>query len=161
MPIFRQTKAAEARMEEMRQMIERRGAGGFGESTLHRSPSIVATPVASGLDPARLEQWTKTMESLVEDADQQIAQAIDQSEALVKDMTLLAVHDEVCATFTRFEFTSSMFLPGQSSGREQLEKARLELQNSTRQKDVLKQLLQDATAENEGLYSVSLIHGAR
>jgi hypothetical protein len=91
-----QNKAAEARMEEMRQMIERRG-GAFGEGGLglQRSPSIMTAPITSALDANRLQQWTKTVESLVEDADKQIAQAIDQSEALVKDMTLLAVHDEV------------------------------------------------------------------
>jgi hypothetical protein len=91
-----QNKAAEARMEEMRQMIERRG-GAFGEGSLglQRSPGIIAAPITSAFDANRLEQWTKTVESLAEDADKQIAQAIDQSEALVKDMTLLAVHDEV------------------------------------------------------------------
>jgi hypothetical protein len=91
-----QNKAAEARMEEMRQMIERRG-GAFGEGSLglQRSPSIMTSPITSAFDANRLQQWTKTVESLVEDADKQIAQAIDQSEALVKDMTLLAVHDEV------------------------------------------------------------------
>jgi GAF domain-containing protein len=86
-------------MEEMRQMIERRG-GAFADNTLglQRSPSMGPAPISSAFDANRLEQWTKTVESLVEDADKQIAQAIDQSEALVKDMTLLAVHDDVCAT---------------------------------------------------------------
>lgn len=82
-------------------MIERRGTGAFGETTLHRSPSIAAAPPASPLNPTRLEQWARTMEGLVEDADRQIAQAIDQSEALVKDMTLLAVHDDVSVYSTR------------------------------------------------------------
>ncbi|KIM25909.1 hypothetical protein M408DRAFT_330906 [Serendipita vermifera MAFF 305830] len=125
-------KAAEARMAEMRQMIERRGPAGSG---LHRSPSIAVPSASSPLNANRLEQWTRTMESLVEDADKQIAQAIDQSEALVKDMALLSVRDD-------------------SSTRAELEKVRAELGNNVRQKDVLKQLLEDATAENEALYSM-------
>jgi protein ECT2 len=45
-----------------------------------------------------------------------------------------------------------------SSRTEELQKARAELENSRRQKEVLKQLLQDATAENEVLYSVRDCH---
>ncbi|KAG8777439.1 hypothetical protein FRC16_004157, partial [Serendipita sp. 398] len=65
-----------------------------------------------------------------------IAQAIDQSEGLVKDIALLAVKDN-----------------DDSSQDEELEKLQAELKSSQRQTDVLKQLLQDATAENEVLYS--------
>ncbi|KAG8867078.1 hypothetical protein FRC20_006780 [Serendipita sp. 405] len=126
-------KAAEARMEEMRQMIERRGA--HGDPSHRRSPSSTGD-ATSALDPSRLEQWTRTVESLVDDADKQIAQAIDQSEGLVKDIALLAVKDN-----------------DDSSQDEELEKLQAELKSSQRQTDVLKQLLQDATAENEVLYS--------
>ncbi|CCA70681.1 hypothetical protein PIIN_04615 [Serendipita indica DSM 11827] len=119
-------RAAEARMEEMQQMIERR-AKNLSDGSLRRGPSI-AMP-ASAMDPARLQQWAKTIETLIEDADKQIAQAIDQSDALVKDMALLTVEDD--------------------DSNDEVEHLRAELQGSKRQTDVLKQLLQDATAENE------------
>jgi len=81
-------------MEELRQMIERRN-GSVGEGGLQRTSSITLANAGSAFDTNRLQQWTKTVESLVEDADKQIAQAIDQSEALVKDMALLAVRNDV------------------------------------------------------------------
>jgi hypothetical protein len=74
-------------------MIEKRGAG----TSLKRGPSIAGTHSAtnSSFDSARLEAWTKNVESLVEDADKQLAQALDQSEALVKDMSSLIIDDDV------------------------------------------------------------------
>lgn len=88
-------------MEEMRQMIERRERS---NSAVQRAPSITVPVPTSVLDSNRLEEWTKLVESLLEDADKQIAQAIDQNEALVQNMASLAVDDEVC----RFEAASSL-----------------------------------------------------
>lgn len=120
-------------MEEMRQMIERRGAS--TTATVTRTPNIAVPVPSSVLDSGRLEQWTRLVESLVEDADRQIMRAMDQNEALVQGMASLNVEDD-------------------ASSKGETEKLRVELQSSKRQTDVLKQLLQDATAENEALYSV-------
>jgi hypothetical protein len=80
-------------MEEMRKMIERRG--GATTTVMPKAPSI-NVPVPTAIrDSNRLEEWTKLVENLLEEADKQIAQAIDQNEALVQDMASLAVDDEV------------------------------------------------------------------
>jgi hypothetical protein len=81
-------------MEEMRQMIEQRG--GAVTTVMPKSPSITVPVPTAILDSNRLEEWTKLVENLLEEADKQIAQAIDQNEALVQDMASLAVDDEVC-----------------------------------------------------------------
>jgi hypothetical protein len=80
-------------MEEMRKMIERRG--GATTTMMPKSPSITVPVPTAILDSNRLEEWTKLVETLLEEADKQIAQAIDQNEALVQDMASLAVDDEV------------------------------------------------------------------
>lgn len=79
-------------MEEMQQMMERRQKN-LSDGSVRRGPSI-AMP-GSILDQARLHEWTHTVDILIEDADKQIAQAMDQSDALVKDMALLSVDDDV------------------------------------------------------------------
>lgn len=80
-------------MEEMRQMIMRRSV----DSPARFLPPIsTSSPsVSSTFDMLRLEKWTKAIENLTEDADRQIALAMDQNETLCKEMASLAIDQEV------------------------------------------------------------------
>jgi hypothetical protein len=101
-------------MEEMRQLINRRSVDSPGGRYLPPL-SPINTNGPSAFDISRLERWTNAIEDLVEEADRQIAQAIDQNEALCKDMSSLAIDPEVRRSLSllSFIFLNRTLVPSQ------------------------------------------------
>ncbi|KAG6833910.1 hypothetical protein H0H87_007921 [Tephrocybe sp. NHM501043] len=130
------TKAAQERLEEMRQLIGRRQVE--GEFTPRSRPrSLFETPSKS-LPPmgtpstSALADSARTVESLVTEADKNLACAVANQDALQLDIKQISVDLR--------EKTS------------ELDKSRLELQNARRQTELVKSLLADATAEKDIMY---------
>ncbi|KAG5653030.1 hypothetical protein H0H81_002652 [Sphagnurus paluster] len=126
------TKAAQERMEEMRQLIGRRQLE--GESTprsrarhIFDTPTRSTTPLLSTATEA-----ARGIEVLACDADRDLARAVSSQDALQLDLKQMAVE-----------------LKEKSN---ELEKTRLELQHAKRQTELVKSLLADATAEKEIMY---------
>ncbi|KAG6831397.1 hypothetical protein H0H92_010999 [Tricholoma furcatifolium] len=128
------TKAAQERLEEMRQVIGRRmDADGTPRSrprSLFETPSkslpVLTPPVLTSTDS------TRAVETLVGEADQNLARAVSHQDALQLDLKQISVDLKEKST--------------------ELEKTRLELQNARRQTEVVKSLLADATAEKDIMY---------
>ncbi|KAG8218644.1 hypothetical protein J3R82DRAFT_4308 [Butyriboletus roseoflavus] len=125
------TKEAQQRMQEMRQLISKRQAEG-PTTPLNRPRSFVgeiATPNASeAVNPAVL---TRLEESLM-DADQSVVRAMSHHETLRSDLEQFILEIKEKAA--------------------DLDRTRLELQNTKRQCELVKSLLADATAEKEIMY---------
>jgi len=122
------TKAAQERMEEMRQLINKR-SGELTPRSQHRGPKEAAT---AGSDAARTEDFLRSMDDAISDADKSLVRAASSQEALSVDVGLLVADLK--------EKTSL------------LEKCRVELQSTKRQCELVKSLLADTTAENEIMY---------
>ncbi|KAI0251333.1 hypothetical protein BJV78DRAFT_1275422 [Lactifluus subvellereus] len=121
------TKAAQERMEEMRQLISKRS----GEMT-PRSQFRASKEAASTGSDAMTGDFLRSIEDAVSEADKSLVRAASSQEALAIDVGLLA---------TDLKEKTSL-----------LEKARLELQSTKRQCALVKSLLADTTAENEIMY---------
>ncbi|KAI0050211.1 hypothetical protein FA95DRAFT_662337 [Auriscalpium vulgare] len=122
------TRAAQDRLEEMRQLIGKRN----GEVTPRsRTRSAVDTPPL-GHDKPRPDEAVQLVEESASEADKALLRAASTQDALGVDLALLAADLKEKATL--------------------LEKARLELQSTRRQCELVKNLLADATAENEIMY---------
>ncbi|KAG6903484.1 hypothetical protein C0995_005507 [Termitomyces sp. Mi166 len=128
------TKAAQERLEEMRQVIGRRQLEGdvIPRSRPHsvfdtpsRTHPSSGTPTIAA-DPAR------SVETLVSEVDKNLARAVSNQDALQLDIKQMS---------TELKEKSS-----------ELDKARLELQNVRRQTELVKSLLADATAEKDIMY---------
>ncbi|KAG9317463.1 hypothetical protein JVU11DRAFT_1665 [Chiua virens] len=125
------TKEAQQRMEEMRQLIGRRQAEG-PTTPLQRTRSILGDGPASNqsemMNPAIL---SRLEESLV-DADQNMVRAMSHHETLRSDL--------------------EQFMLDIKEKAADLDRTRVELQNTKRQCELVKSLLADATAEKEIMY---------
>ncbi|KAF5388006.1 hypothetical protein D9615_000543 [Tricholomella constricta] len=124
------TKAAQERMEEMRQLIGRRQLEGEG-TPRSRPRSVFDTPPRA-IPSANATGTARAIEKLVSEADRDLARAVSNQDALQLDLQQVSVA-----------------LKEKSS---ELEKTRLELQNAKRQTELVKSLLADATAEKEIMY---------
>ncbi|KAJ3506741.1 hypothetical protein NLJ89_g6700 [Agrocybe chaxingu] len=125
------TKAAQERMEEMRNLLKHRQAGDGTPRNRPRAGSLFDTPTRTppGTDIA---SFTRSIGVLVTEADKDLVKAQASQDALQKDLTRLAAEFKERAA--------------------ELERTRLELQNSRRQCELVKSLLADATAEKEIMY---------
>ncbi|KDQ15406.1 hypothetical protein BOTBODRAFT_145159 [Botryobasidium botryosum FD-172 SS1] len=122
---YNASKAAEARLQEMQRLIEQgRGQG------VRRTP--VVSSVLGATEGSSMEEWTKRLEELVTETDQGLKRATTHQDSLHNDLKQLT-----------FDFKEKLA---------ELDKAQSELQRAKRQCDLVKQLLSDATAENEILY---------
>ncbi|KAF7332014.1 DH domain-containing protein [Mycena kentingensis (nom. inval.)] len=131
------TQAAMDRMEEMRALIGQRNEGTPQRRPLSMAasfdtPTRAPPPTSGGASSSRVEDVRRTMTSLVMEAEENLSQASSNHESLQSGINQLA--DD---------------LQEKSS---QLEKARQDLQNSRRQCELVKSLLDDATAEKEIMY---------
>jgi len=122
------TRAAQERMEEMRQLISKR-SGEMTPRSQFRAPKEAAS---MGCDAMRTGDFLRSIEEAVSEADKSLVRAASSQEALAIDVGLLATDLKEKAGL--------------------LEKARLELQSTKRQCELVKSLLADATAENEIMY---------
>ncbi|KAI0304176.1 hypothetical protein BC826DRAFT_215583 [Russula brevipes] len=122
------TKAAQERMEEMRQLISKR-SGELTPRSQHRGPK---EPATAGSDATRTEDFLRCIDDAISDADKNLVRAASSQEALSVDVGLLVADLK--------EKTSL------------LEKCRVELQSTKRQCELVKSLLADTTAENEIMY---------
>jgi len=122
------SKAAQERMEEMRQLIGKRGMEATPRSQ-HREQKGAATP---GTDAVRSGDLLRFIEDAVSEADKSLVRAASNQEALSIDIGLLVAD---------LKEKSSL-----------LERSRVELQSTKRQCELVKSLLADATAENEVMY---------
>ncbi|KAJ7068443.1 RhoGEF domain-containing protein [Mycena amicta] len=123
------TQAAIDRMEEMRQLIGQRGDGGTPRRPLSMA---VGTPVRPSSFSRSTEDKHRTISALVDDAETSLARASSNQDSLQTGIQQLS--DD---------------LQDKSA---ELEKTRLDLQNSRRQCELVKSLLDDATAEKEIMY---------
>ncbi|KAI5117382.1 hypothetical protein M0805_009072 [Coniferiporia weirii] len=133
------TREAHARMEEMRALIGQRN----GLATPRARPrSLVESSMnsshSSGSDdssveqPSEIQNWSKTVDDLVSGAERDLTRAASNHELLENDLGRY---------FTTFKERST-----------DLEKTRTELRSTKRQFELVKSLLDDATAENEIMY---------
>ncbi|KAG6854872.1 hypothetical protein C0991_012062 [Blastosporella zonata] len=129
-------KAAQERLEEMRQVIGRRQLEGEGTPrsrprSLFDTPSKSLPPMGTPSISSSADS-TLAMEALVAEVDRNLARAISNQDVLQLDLKYISAD-----------------LKEKSS---ELEKSRLELQNSRRQTELVKSLLADATAEKDIMY---------
>ncbi|GLB33962.1 putative guanine nucleotide exchange factor for Rho/Rac/Cdc42-like GTPases [Lyophyllum shimeji] len=124
------TKAAQERMEEMRQLIGRRQLE--GEGTPRTRPRSVFDTPTRGPPPANISDTLHAIEALVSEADRDLERAVSNQKALQQGLRRISVELEEKST--------------------ELERARVELQNAKRQTELVKSLLADATAEKEIMY---------
>ncbi|KAE9410179.1 hypothetical protein BT96DRAFT_969851 [Gymnopus androsaceus JB14] len=133
------TKAAQDRLDEMRSLISQR----TGESTprSHRPPSVAAvvTPLrqhssmdSPGMFSSSSQPASGTLDRLVAEADSSLAAAVHNHDAMQTALGKL----------------SSAFRERTND----LERSRIELQNSRRQCEVVKSLLEESTKEKEIMY---------
>ncbi|KAF8204714.1 RhoGEF domain-containing protein [Pholiota molesta] len=122
------TKAAQERLEEMRNLIGRRQ----GEGTPRTRPR--SGTLDNPRQPALPEtnNFIRIVDNLINEVDQDLSNAQDSTEALQTELAKLA---------SQFRDRAA-----------ELERMRLELQNSKRQCELVKSLLADATAEKEIMY---------
>ncbi|KAF8484833.1 hypothetical protein DFH94DRAFT_716365 [Russula ochroleuca] len=122
-------KAAQERMEEMRQLISKRSGEAAPPWSQYRGQREAAI---AGSDVGRTIEFLKSIEDAVSEADKSLVRAASNQEALSINIGLLAADLKEKAGL--------------------LEKSRVELQSTKRQCELVKSLLADATAENEIMY---------
>jgi len=114
----------------MRQLIGKRLEG---ENTPRsRAGTLPNSPALRTVDPFSADGIARTLQEVVSDADQQLTQAASNHETMQEGLKVLA---------SDFKEKSA-----------DLEKTRVELQNTKRQCELVKSLLADATAEKEIMY---------
>ncbi|KAI0082531.1 hypothetical protein K474DRAFT_1655326 [Panus rudis PR-1116 ss-1] len=125
------TREAQARMEEMRQLISKRN----GETTPRTRPlSMVSDGSLSRIsDLARNDECIRTIEELASQAEQDLSNSLRGHEQVQFGLRQLTEHLQESAS--------------------ELEKTRLELEGAKRQCEVVKSLLTDVTDEKEILYT--------
>jgi hypothetical protein len=138
-------------MDEMRQLIGRRQAEGpttplnrprsfIGESTMSKTPEMV--------NPAAL---TRLEESLA-DVDQSMVRAISHHETMRSDLEQFMLEIKEVSFNGLFKCRELNILFQKVLD---LDRTRVDLQNTKRQCELVKSLLADATAEKEIMYEVS------
>lgn len=127
-PNIPMTKAAQERLEEMRNLIGRRQ-----DVTPRSRPrsGTVGTPSRTPI-VGDTGEFVRQVDSLATEADKDLANALSSQETLQNELARLAAEFKERAV--------------------ELERARLELQASKRQCELVKSLLADATAEKEIMY---------
>lgn len=123
------TKAAQERMEEMRQLIGRRQVDGTPRS---RPRSTVFDTPSQSSTQANVADISRSVGTLVSEADRDLSRAVSYQATLRQDIMEVA---------TSLKEKSA-----------DLEMAKFELQNTKRQCELVKSLLADATAEKEIMY---------
>jgi len=123
------TKAAQDRMEEMRQLIGRRQGDGTPRSQPHNTVFDLASQSSVRMNLADI---SRSIETLVAQADGELVRATSNHEVLQQNMIEMAGELKERST--------------------DLERAKAELQNAKRQCELVKSLLADATAEKEIMY---------
>ncbi|KAG6869324.1 hypothetical protein C0993_000077 [Termitomyces sp. T159_Od127] len=131
------TRAAQERLEEMRQVIGRRQLEGDGLSR-SRPHSVFDTPskthTSSGTSTTIVDT-ARNVETLVSETEKSLARAVTSQDTLQLNIKQMSAE-----------------LKEKKSG--ELDKAKLELQNARRQTELVKSLLADATAEKDIMYEV-------
>ncbi|KAH9482553.1 Rho guanine nucleotide exchange factor gef2 [Psilocybe cubensis] len=125
------TKAAQERLEEMRNLIGRRQGEGVGTPRSRPRSGTLDTPsrMSAASDTGNL---VKAIELLAMEMEKDLTRAYSNQEALQADLSRLTA-----------EYKERII---------ELERSRLELQHSRRQCELVKSLLADATAEKEIMY---------
>ncbi|PFH51280.1 hypothetical protein AMATHDRAFT_75013 [Amanita thiersii Skay4041] len=128
------TKAAQERMEEMRQLIGKRQTD---VAPRHRPRSVfesmpVKVSQAPVVDKSQMDKIVQSVDDLISEADSDLARALSTQEKLQNSIRRLG------AGFREKSI--------------ELERTKLDLQNSRRQCELMKSLLADATAEKEIMY---------
>ncbi|OBZ70183.1 Rho guanine nucleotide exchange factor gef2 [Grifola frondosa] len=130
------TKEAQARMEDMHKQISTRRQVESG--TRARSQSVVESPPPTQRpfnSPKRVEDVTRSIRDVVSQADKDLERAASNQEIIHTDLKKVTDH-----------------LKEKSA---ELDKTRVELQNSKRQCEVVKSLLTDCTRQLDIIYDVS------
>ncbi|KAF8639693.1 hypothetical protein AX17_000955 [Amanita inopinata Kibby_2008] len=126
------TRAAQERMEEMRQLIGRRQ----GDNTPRHRPRSVfelnRTPTTPTFDKSHVDKFIQSIDDLIGEADKDLNRALLHQDNLQRPLRKLVSNFREKAV--------------------ELEKAKLDLQNSRRQCELMKSLLADATTEKEIMY---------
>ncbi|KAI0921011.1 hypothetical protein AcW2_006119 [Taiwanofungus camphoratus] len=128
------TKEAQNRMEEMRQLIGKR----LGEGTPRsRAQSILESSSSSSFSrssdtSSKVEQISGSIDELVTEADYYLSQAVKNQPLIESDVQSMAAQLKEKST--------------------DLDRTKVELQNTKRQCELVKSLLADCTAEKEILY---------
>ncbi|KAF9226615.1 hypothetical protein BS17DRAFT_775896 [Gyrodon lividus] len=125
------TKEAQQRMQEMRQLIGKRQTEAPGTPRSRPRSLVAESPMPSASEMVNSAVLNRLEESLM-DADQHMAHATSHHETLQND----------------FE----QFMHDIKEKATELDKTRVELQNTKRQCALVKSLLADATAEKEIMY---------
>ena len=147
-----QTKAAQERMEEMRQLISKRG----GEAEKRPQLRVSKEVVGAGPDIGRAGECLRSIDDAVSEADKSLLRAASNQEALTVDLGLVAADlKEVSSERSPISLHNKVLIDSPPQKVTLLEKSRVELQSTKRQCELVKSLLADATAENEIMYEVS------
>ncbi|KAF7288279.1 DH domain-containing protein [Mycena chlorophos] len=128
------TQAAIDRMEEMRQLIGQRNDGGTPRRPMSMAVGT-STPVrgATAASSSRVTEDTRrNLTTLASEAESSLARASSNQDSLQSGIQQLTIDLQEKST--------------------ELERTRLDLQNSRRQCELVKSLLDDATAEKEIMY---------
>ncbi|KAF5358949.1 hypothetical protein D9758_004743 [Tetrapyrgos nigripes] len=127
------SKAAQDRLEEMRQLIGQRSGGDL--TPRNRPQSVFSTPLRAhhSVDsPAAFAAPMSSLEPLISEAETKLDSVLSNQEVLLNTVHRLQTSFKERAT--------------------EHERAKIELQNSKRQLEVVKSLLTDATNEKEIMY---------
>ncbi|CDO69915.1 hypothetical protein BN946_scf184568.g1 [Trametes cinnabarina] len=153
------TKEAQARREEMMQAIGRRSGGtprARPTTMLETSSSLSSISSGDGAgSSAQTQEIARKIEEEVREAEENLVRALQNQEQVSAGMkTLLAQLQEV-ETRRHLSSRATMLTGGTSQKTSQLTAVKAELQSSQRQREVVKDLLDDKHIEVEVLYEVS------
>ncbi|PPQ64623.1 hypothetical protein CVT24_008360 [Panaeolus cyanescens] len=123
------TKAAQERLEEMRNLIGKRNADG---TPVKLRASIFDTPTRHSLTGNDSNDFMRTVDVLVAEADKELVRADANQDSLKVELARLASAFKERAT--------------------ELEATKYQLQHAKRQCELVKRLLEDANAEKEIMY---------
>lgn len=138
-------------MDEMRQLIGKRYVGDVTPVTPQRNSMIDTPKRAPTKDSSQMEEFARTIEDYIFDADGDLAKAVSTQDTLQAEVRLLADSLKEVSISQILVFFS--YLRSLQKALE-LERSRFELQHTKRQCELVKSLLADATAEKEIMYEV-------
>ena len=141
-------------MNEMRSLIGRRLEGEATPRT--RAGTLSNAPTSRNVEAAPADDIASSLQELVSEADRHILRATSNHEAMQDNIRLLAndlKQVSINSMPRRMNSPDLLNLPQKATN---LDKARVELQNTKRQCELVKSLLADATAEKEIMYEVRL-----
>ncbi|KAJ3566313.1 hypothetical protein NP233_g7081 [Leucocoprinus birnbaumii] len=127
------TREAQARMEEMRALIGKRQSADHAPSARTQRTTIFGEPAPRPLPTSGgSDEISRKVEDMITDVDKSLAQASSRADSLQSEVKSLNTQCREKAI--------------------ELERTKLDLQNSKRQCALVKSLLADATAEKEIMY---------